>query len=220
MDEQGGDTFDNVAGIDTDGTPVYRDTDDDKACPEGEPLLVEVEASSPLEHLLAHVIDAQARTIEAQHATIDWLVRRALRDEKPPAQPEVASASLVATRSEGATRMNLKDAGEQVAWSVAEYDASGATIPQDTGTATWASTDDTVLVVSPSDDGYSAIGTLAAGVAPGATAGVTCSLDVGRTKDDGSGNQVPDPIELADSILVVSGDVATAALVGTVEPTA
>lgn len=141
-----------------------------------------------------------------------------LEPPTPPPHPpnQAASALLVVHRTEGATAMNVKDAGEQVTWEIAEFDADGAPIPTDTGSAAWASTDEAVLTVTPSADGYSAVGTITDAAVAGDTAGVTCSLDIGRTNEDGS----PNPILLADAILVVAGDVATATLTGTVGPIA
>lgn len=161
-------------------------------------------------------VDELERTVERIEATLKKVVDLLSNPPSPPPNP-AAAARLVALRPEGATPMNIKDSGEQITWVIQEQDATGAVLTADTGTATWSSTDETVLTLEVAADGFSAIGHVAG--AAGTTAGVNCSLDIGRTKDDGTGNQVPDPILLADAVLVTPGDVTTAQLVGSVTPT-
>jgi len=100
-----------------------------------------------------------------------------------PAVKIIFTAELDGTITEGATSMNLRD-DQQVTLTIQPVDKKGAPAPVD-GVPVWASSDATVVAVTPAADGMSAV---VVGVAPGtARVVVTADADTGAGVTDLTG---------------------------------
>lgn len=125
-------------------------------------------------------LNAVQSTVQSNSDKLD-LVLSLLQPE--PAVGFVFTATLEGNTQIGVTQMDLRD-DQQVDLSIQPVDKKGKPAQLD-GIPVWASSDETVITVTPSADGLSAV---AVGVAPGqARVVVTADADLGAGVTDITG---------------------------------